>query len=265
MESSVLIESDGVVEIESCTFSDITRSILNATVVHTTSEKGSVSVTQEKFLSCFGGSEERWVELTDGNQTALAQTSWRQFVLASDSERMDEIDNTAYICCDWTRKRRMCWRLLGMVSWYVSGSDAKTTLSDLVFMPLFVSLFHLLQCLSLEGTTRMKEQQDGRSNKKEGTTGWKEQQDGRSNKKEGTTRRKEQRDGRNNKNEGTTRWKEQWDGRINKNEGTTRRNEQEDGTTRMKEQQDGRSSGMEGSTRMKEQREETNKKMEQQE
>ncbi|KAK2956532.1 hypothetical protein BLNAU_8586 [Blattamonas nauphoetae] len=209
MESSVLIESDGVVEIESCTFSDITRSILNATVVHTTSEKGSVSVTQEKFLSCFGGSEERWVELTDGNQTALAQTSWRQFVLASDSERMDEIDNTAYICCDWTRKRRMCWRLLGMVS-------------------------------CLEGTTRMKEQQDGRSNKKEGTTGWKEQQDGRSNKKEGTTRRKEQRDGRNNKNEGTTRWKEQWDGRINKNEGTTRRNEQEDGTTRMKEQQDGR-------------------------
>ncbi|KAK2945309.1 hypothetical protein BLNAU_19752 [Blattamonas nauphoetae] len=73
MEFSALIESDGVVEIESCSFSDITRSTLNATVVHTTSEKRSVSVKQTKFLSCFGGSEERWVELTDRNPTAFAQ------------------------------------------------------------------------------------------------------------------------------------------------------------------------------------------------
>ncbi|KAK2940157.1 hypothetical protein BLNAU_24929 [Blattamonas nauphoetae] len=170
MESSVLIESDGVVEIESCTFSDITRSILNATVVHTTSEKGSVSVTQEKFLSCFGGSEERWVELTDGNQTALAQTSWRQFVLASDSERMDEIDNTA------------------------REDDPEQ------------SCVHASLCQLVSPFAVFKL---GRNNKNEGTTRRKEQQERRNNGMEGTTRRKEQQERRNNKKEGATGWKEQ--------------------------------------------------------
>ncbi|KAK2959069.1 hypothetical protein BLNAU_5864 [Blattamonas nauphoetae] len=83
MSDYALIETDCVVHIEECSFSDITREGKNATILSAhisqatpPSVSSSVSMRKTSFENCMPTESQRWVELIGRNSETFSSSSW---------------------------------------------------------------------------------------------------------------------------------------------------------------------------------------------